>query len=125
MLKSIENKPLEELIKLRDDLDKLIEKRQKEQKKELKIKFQEMAKEQGLSIEEIIGGSASPKKGPKKGIKAPVKYRKGENTWTGRGRKPGWINELIKKGEKLEDYLVEEEMTADSSVRLGDEKGNG
>ncbi len=36
MLKTLEKKPLEELVKLRADLDKLIKKRQREQKKEAK-----------------------------------------------------------------------------------------
>ena len=107
MLKTIEKKPLEELVKLRADLDKLIKKRQRTQKKELKKKFQVMAKEQGLTVDEVLGTS-SPKKA-KKGGKAPIKYKKDENTWAGRGRKPAWVNELIEKGENLDDYLVEEE----------------
>ncbi|MCI5168014.1 MAG: H-NS histone family protein [Candidatus Electrothrix sp. GM3_4] len=112
MLKTIANKPLEELIKLRDDLDKLIKKRQREQKKELKKQFKAMAKEQGLSIDEILTPNSSPN-APKKGGKVPIKYKKGGDTWAGRGRNPAWVNDLIKKGGKLEDYLVEEELVLD------------
>lgn len=37
------------------------------------------------------------------------KYRdpeKPENTWTGRGKRPGWLREKLKDGAKLEDVLV-------------------
>ncbi|MCI5164659.1 MAG: H-NS histone family protein [Candidatus Electrothrix sp. GM3_4] len=125
MIKSIENKPLDELIKLRDDLNKLITKRQREKKKELKQQFQEMAKKEGLSVDDILTPSSS-KKGTKKGNKAPIKYEKDGNTWAGRGRKPKWVNELVESGGDIEDYLVTEELTVDLSEGIiGDEKGNG
>lgn len=122
MIKSIENKPLDELIQLRDDLDKLITQRQKERKKELKQQFYDMAQKEGLSVDEILDLN-SPKKGPRKGSKAPVKYEKDGNTWTGRGRKPKWVNELIESGGEIEEYLVAEEMTVD--LVDGQETQNG
>lgn len=34
-----------------------------------------------------------------------VKYRKGELTWSGgRGPKPGWVKELIAKGDNIEQF---------------------
>jgi DNA-binding protein H-NS len=44
---------------------------------------------------------------PLKGRKAPVKYRSpsGE-TWAGRGAKPRWLVAAIKKGKKVEDFLI-------------------
>jgi len=41
-------------------------------------------------------------------VKKPVaiKYRSGENTWTGRGMKPKWIVKHVEGGGKLEDLLV-------------------
>ncbi len=38
---------------------------------------------------------------------AAIKYRNGDLTWTGRGRKPMWLEELIKNGGSLNDYLVQ------------------
>lgn len=32
---------------------------------------------------------------------APIKYRSGDDTWTGRGRTPKWL-----EGKNKEDYLV-------------------
>jgi len=42
-----------------------------------------------------------------KGKKVPPKYRsaKGE-TWAGRGAKPKWMVEAMKKGKKMDDFLI-------------------
>lgn len=41
---------------------------------------------------------------------APPKYRSadGTMTWTGVGRRPGWIVEALDKGKKLESFLIKE-----------------
>ncbi len=36
-----------------------------------------------------------------------IKYRDGDNTWTGRGRQPKWLEKKITEGSKLEDFAVE------------------
>jgi DNA-binding protein H-NS len=43
-----------------------------------------------------------------KGKKVPPKYRsaKGE-TWAGRGQRPRWMVEAMKKGKKMDDFLIE------------------
>jgi DNA-binding protein H-NS len=43
-----------------------------------------------------------------KGRKVPPKYRSpsGE-TWAGRGAKPKWMVEALKKGKKVDDFLIE------------------
>lgn len=36
-----------------------------------------------------------------------VRYRRGDDTWTGgRGRKPQWVQEIIQAGEDIEKYRV-------------------
>lgn len=35
-----------------------------------------------------------------------VKYRLGNNTWTGRGKKPKWVEEYLAAGKALDDILV-------------------
>ncbi len=40
------------------------------------------------------------------GIKLPVKYARGNDMWTGRGRKPLWVKALEASGESLEAYRV-------------------
>jgi DNA-binding protein H-NS len=52
-----------------------------------------------------------------KGRKVPPKYRSpsGE-TWAGRGAKPHWLVAAIKRGKKLDDFLI------DKSARKGRKK---
>ena len=36
----------------------------------------------------------------------PIKYRRGTDTWTGRGLHPVWLREAIKAGAALEEFRV-------------------
>ena len=53
-----------------------------------------------------LGFTAFEKNDSKKRPPVPIKYRKGENTWTGRGRKPRWLEEHAASGGRIEDFLV-------------------
>jgi DNA-binding protein H-NS len=45
--------------------------------------------------------------GSLKGRKVPPKYRsRSGETWAGRGAKPRWLVAAIKKGKKLDDFLI-------------------
>ena len=61
----------------------------------------------------VVRGGASALKGRK----VPPKYRSpsGE-TWAGRGAKPRWLVAAIKRGKKLDDFLI------DKSARKGRRK---
>lgn len=80
------------------------------------------AKAEGYTIDELFGLSeAAPaprgrksvnKSGPKLGRKlgkVPPKYRNPANTkqtWTGRGKRPRWLAELVSAGKKVDDFLI-------------------
>ena len=52
-----------------------------------------------------------------KGRKVPPKYRsRSGETWAGRGAKPRWLVAAIKRGRKLDDFLI------DKSSRKGRRK---
>ncbi len=36
----------------------------------------------------------------------PPMYKKGNQTWSGRGRQPKWVKECLEAGGKLEDLLI-------------------
>ena len=61
---------------------------------------------------EVSGLSASAKEelyGKSRKGKSEIKFRHPKDaslTWTGRGRKPGWLNEAVKKGAKLESFAI-------------------
>jgi DNA-binding protein H-NS len=42
-----------------------------------------------------------------KGRKVPPKYRsRSGETWAGRGARPKWLVKALKKGRKMEDFLI-------------------
>jgi DNA-binding protein H-NS len=84
---------VEELLKLRDDVGKVLSQR-------------------ALQLEEQLsklGGEASSgRRSGMKGTKVPIKYRDKEgNIWAGRGAQPVWLREKLKAGAKLEDFAVQ------------------
>lgn len=63
----------------------------------------EAASKHGFNLDDLIKG----KKGKKKTV-AP-KYRNPENageTWTGRGRRPKWVEEALSKGKSLKSLEI-------------------
>ena len=77
------------LLKLRDDINKMLDRKANELRSQLSM-----------------FGHAP--RGPLKGKKVPPKYRgpSGE-TWAGRGARPRWLVEAVKKGKKVENFLIE------------------
>jgi DNA-binding protein H-NS len=83
---------VEALISLRDQVDKRLLECRAELEKQLAA----------------LDGQASSKGKSLKGTKVPPKYRSpsGE-TWAGRGVKPKWMVAALKKGKKVEDFLID------------------
>jgi DNA-binding protein H-NS len=57
----------------------------------------------------VVGGTKVARGGGSalRGRKVPPKYRgpSGE-TWAGRGQRPKWMVEALKKGKKMDDFLI-------------------
>jgi DNA-binding protein H-NS len=88
---------IDALVKLREDINKILDRKANELRSQLSM---------------LDGGAAQPKgslrgRGSLKGKKVPPKYRgpSGE-TWAGRGVKPRWLVAAIKRGKKLDDFLI-------------------
>jgi len=71
----------------------------------------------GLTPEQLFGASRQkrkpgsepvtvPRKVRAKSDKVKIRYRDGENTWTGRGNKPRWLTARLGEGRKIEEFLV-------------------
>ena len=61
-----------------------------------------------ITVEELQRKGKSAKSAS---IKSPsvIKYKKSENEyWVGRGPKPGWVKDVEKNGESIEQYRVTE-----------------
>jgi DNA-binding protein H-NS len=110
-LSLLDEMSLEELVNLKNKANQLIYIKQEEQKLKLLEEFKQRASRMGLSFDEVVVGSGySARKS--KGSKVPPKYRHPndpEMTWTGRGRTPLWIVDLIDSGFSLNDLLIETE----------------
>lgn len=94
-----------ELLNLRGDIDAAIKDAEKREKQEALKAVQKAAAEFGFSLDEITGskGAAGPKS------KAAPKYRNPDNpteTWSGRGRKPGWIHKALSQGKDISDLEI-------------------
>jgi DNA-binding protein H-NS len=80
-----------ELLKLRDDINKVLDRKAIELRSQLSM----------------LGRLAIQRGSRLKGRKVPPKYRapSGE-TWAGRGARPKWMVEALKKGKKMEHFLI-------------------
>lgn len=95
---------LPELKQLEKNVAKTITSFEDRRKAEARAKVDELARELGYSFEELA--EAAPAR--KRAASSP-KYRHPENagiTWSGRGRKPGWIRDALAAGKSLEDFAI-------------------
>jgi DNA-binding protein H-NS len=60
----------------------------------------------GLTAKELGFTSTEKTSEDKRSLPVAIKYRSGEQTWTGRGRKPKWLEVFLTNGGKLEDITV-------------------
>ena len=103
----LEHLSLSELQVFRARVDQEIEKRRMQVRKEGLEKIKSIAAEYGLSADELKSLSGN-KALSKRGSVAP-KYRDpkdSENTWTGRGRKPKWVEAFLNSGGQLEQIAI-------------------
>jgi DNA-binding protein H-NS len=84
------------LLKLRGNIDAILRRRADDLKHQLSR----------------LGGEGGARdrrgRGARKGNKVPPKYRDPQSgeTWAGRGAQPVWLREKLKKGAKLEHFLI-------------------
>jgi DNA-binding protein H-NS len=83
------------------DLRKRVDETLNERRAELQMQLERMALVGGARV--VRGGGS-----PLRGRKVPPRYRSpsGE-TWAGRGAKPRWLVAAIKRGKKLDDFLID------------------
>jgi len=70
------------------------------EKKQLYNHIQQLVEQGGFKIEELL---IKPSKS------VDIKYRDAENpslTWTGRGKKPSWLQKKIDEGHNINDFFI-------------------
>lgn len=103
---NISKMSLKELLDHRDEVDAAIAEARERERAEVLSKMQDLAVEAGFSMNELVGGKG---KGKGKTTVSVAKYANPDNrmeTWTGRGRKPNWLVERLKKGADVEDFAI-------------------
>lgn len=105
---NVDKLSLKELVDLETKVQKAIAAARDRERAELKKKVADLAETHGFSVSELFGASRG--RGAVKGKSIGVaKYANPENkadTWTGRGRKPNWLVERLRKGAKLADFAI-------------------
>jgi DNA-binding protein H-NS len=92
---------VEALMSLRDQIDERL------------LELRAELEEQLAALDGQAKGKAIRTGSSLKGRKVPPKYRspKGE-TWAGRGARPKWLVEALKKGKKIDDFLIKRKRQA-------------
>lgn len=91
-----------ELLKFHERITVAIAAKKAEDAQVTRQQLRELAQKRGFDIDELFG-----KRG-KRGASAP-KFRNPKDasqSWTGRGRKPNWLVDALKKGGKMDDFAL-------------------
>ena len=98
---------IEELETLVADAQKRLAELRHEKRRQALQQLDALAKELGLSREDLATRYAKPGRtranGPEPQYRNPASP---EQTWTGHGRKPAWVRDYLKAGKSLDDLRL-------------------
>ena len=96
-----------ELEDLVSSAGSLIEEKRAQARVSAKAEIERIAAAAGVSVEDLLGYGG---KARKSAVKKPVdKYRNPKDhtqTWSGRGKRPKWLQEMLEHGGQLENFLI-------------------
>ncbi len=98
---NVEKLSLDELKELKKNVELAIRGFEKRRKKEALIAVQKAAQEHGFSLDDILS-----EKSGSKGLPKYANPSNADQTWTGRGRQPGWVKDALSQGQSLEDLAI-------------------
>lgn len=97
----------DELVKLRARIEKAIKTHAERERRRALDAAERAAAEHGFSLAQLTGVATGRAQRGKSAL--PPKYRNPENpeqTWSGRGRRPGWVNAQLADGKALSDLAI-------------------
>jgi DNA-binding protein H-NS len=98
----LETIPLDDLWKLHEEITSTLAERMEAQKLELEKRLDELGRRFGKSPKDLPQPRPYPKVMPK--------FRNPElssETWSGRGRQPQWVLQLLARGGSLDDCRIQ------------------
>lgn len=99
---------LDELRRLQKRIAAAIDSFETRRRESARRELEQLARDRGFSSLADVVESAPAKRG-KSAATGAAKYRHPENaavTWSGRGRRPGWVNEALAAGRSLDDLRI-------------------
>lgn len=99
----LETMSLDELKALQKQVAKAIEGYKDRERLKALAELEAKAQEMGFSLSDLLGTKKT-----RKGSGIP-KYRHPDDaavTWTGKGRRPAWVNEALAAGKTMEDLAI-------------------
>lgn len=97
---------LPEMFQLQKDLGAEIERRKVSDKKNLIAELQNLAAAKGFSLQDVLGGAVSTKPAKSAGVAQFRNPADSSQTWTGRGRKPQWVQDWLDAGKPLDGLRI-------------------
>lgn len=100
----LETMSLKELRDLRTKLDRSIAGFEERKRRAALAAAEEAAREHGFSLTELTGAKPA-----RRGSKIAPKYANpadATQTWTGRGRRPLWVQTALDSGKSLDDLSI-------------------
>jgi len=100
----------QEIVKQINELQKQAEEIKAREQAAVIADIRDKIEQYGLTAEDLGFGGKVPA-GKKAAVaanrKVPVRYRDSAgNTWTGRGKRPGWLTQALASGKTIDDFLI-------------------
>ncbi|CAK0762549.1 DNA-binding protein H-NS [Gammaproteobacteria bacterium] len=107
------SKRLDKELKTKQVLEQKASNREERERRRAVMKqVRELISAHNLTMDELLATKvkrAAKGEGRKNASKSPPKYRNPDDhaqTWTGKGRKPGWVLAAVQRGDNLEEMLI-------------------
>lgn len=98
----LNNFSVPELEELSKAIASELERRQTESKRIVLNQIKELAQSIGMTIDDVVGiGKRKQRRGAPVPSKVYVNPENPKETWSGRGRRPNWVRDILSRGETL------------------------